>query len=46
MKLEIQSLNDLEFFEFQTKDYSPAKEYQKTMIMMITKVKQDLRHKC
>ena len=25
MKLEIQSLNDLECFEFQPKDYSPAK---------------------
>ena len=46
MKLEIQSLNDLECFEFQPKDYSPAKEYQKTMLMMIMNAKQDLRHKC
>ena len=45
MKLEIQPLNDLECFEFQTKDYSPAKEYQKTTLMMIMNVKQDLRHK-
>ena len=46
MKLEIQSLNDLECFEFQSKDYSPTKEYQKTTLMMIINVKQDLRHKC
>ena len=46
MKLEIQSLNDFECFEFQPKDYSPAKEYQKTTLMMIMNVKQDLRHKC
>ena len=46
MKLEIQSLNDLECFEFQPKDYSPAKEYQKTTLMMIMNVKQDLKHKC
>ena len=46
MKLEIQSLNDLECFEFQPKDYSHTKEYQKTTIMMIMNVKQDLRHKC
>ena len=46
MKLEIQSLNDMECFEFQPKDYSPAKEYQKTTLMMIMNVKQDLRHKC
>ena len=46
MKLEIQSLNDLECFEFQPKDYSPAKEYQKATIMMIMNVKQDQRHKC
>ena len=39
MKLEIQSLNDLECFEFQPKDYSPAKEYQKTTLMMIMNVK-------
>ena len=45
MKLEIQSLNHLECFELQPKDYSPAKEYQKTMISMIMSVKQDLRHK-
>ena len=44
MKLEIQSLNDLECFEFQPKDYSPAKGYQKTTLMMIMNVKQDLRH--
>ena len=46
MKLEIQSLNDMECFEFQPKDYSPAKEYQKTTLMMIMNLKQDLRHKC
>ena len=46
MKLEIQSLNDLECCEFQPKDYSPAKGYQKTTLMMIMNVKQDLRHKC
>ena len=46
MALEIQSLNDLECFEFHPKDYSPDKEYQKTTIMMIMNVKQDLRHKC
>ena len=46
MKLEIQLLNDLECFEFQPKDYSPAKGYQKTMLMMIVNLKQDLRHKC
>ena len=46
MKLEIQSLNNLECFEFQPKDYSPAKEYQKTTLLMIMHVKQDLRHKC
>ena len=45
MKLEIQSLNNLECFEFQPKYYSPAKEYQKTTLMMIMNVKQDLRHK-
>ena len=45
MKLEIQSLNNLERFELQPKDYSPTKEYQKTTIMIIMKVKQDLRHK-
>ena len=45
MKLEIQSLNNLECFEFQPKHYSPAKEYQKTTLMMIMNVKQDLRHK-
>ena len=46
MKLEIQSLNNLECSEFQPKDYSPAKEYRKTTIMMIVYVQQDLRHKC
>ena len=46
MKLEIQLLNDLECFEFHPKDYSPAKEYQKTTLTMIMNVKQDLRHKC
>ena len=46
MKLEIQSLNNLECFEFHPKDYSPTKEYQKTTLMMIMNVKQDLRHKC
>ena len=46
MKLEIQLLNDLECFEFQPKDYSPAKEYQKTTLMMIMNVNQDLRQKC
>ena len=45
MKLDIQLLNDLECFEFQPKDYSPAKEYQKTTLMIIMNVKQDLRHK-
>ena len=45
MKLEIQSLKNLECFEFQPKDYSPNKEYQNTMLMMIMNVKQDLRHK-
>ena len=45
MKLEIQSLKNLECFEFQPNDYSPAKEYQKTTLMMIMNVKQDLRHK-
>ena len=45
MKLEIQLLKDLECSEFQHKDYTPAKKYQKTMLMMIMKVKQDLRHK-
>ena len=46
MKMEIQSLKNLECFELQPKDYSPAKEYHKTMLMMIMNVKQDLRHKC
>ena len=46
MKLENQLLNDLEYFEFQPKNYSPAKEYQKTTLMITMKVKQDLRHKC
>ena len=36
----------MECFEFQPKYYSPAKEYQKTTLMMIMNVKQDLRHKC
>ena len=38
MKLEIKSLNDLECFEFQPKDYSPAKKYQKTTLMIIMNV--------
>ena len=46
LKLEIQLLNDLECFEFLPKDYSPAKEYQKTTLMTIMNVKQYLRHKC
>ena len=46
MKLEIQLLNDMECFELQPKDYSPAKGYQKTTLMMIMKMKQELRHKC
>ena len=41
MKLEIQSLNDLECFEFQPKDYSSNKEYQKTTLIMIMNVKQE-----
>ena len=44
MNLVIQSLNDLKCFEFQPKDYSPAKEYQKTTLMIIMNVKQDLSH--
>ena len=39
MKLKIQSLNDLECFEFLLKDYSPAKEYQKITLMMIMNIK-------
>ena len=46
MKPDIQSLNNLECFEFQPKDYSPAIEYKKTRPMMIMNIKQDLRHKC
>ena len=38
MKLEIQSLNNLECFEFQHKNYSPAKDLQKTTFMMIMNV--------
>ena len=45
MKLEIQLLKNLECFEFQPKDYSPNKEYQKTTLVMIMNIKQDLRHK-
>ena len=44
MKLEIKSINNLECFEFQPKDYSTAKEYQNSTLMMIMNVKQDLRH--
>ena len=46
MKLEIQLLNDFGRFKFHPKDYSPAEEYQKTTLMMIINVKQDLRRKC
>ena len=42
MKLEIQSLNDLECFEFHPKYYSPNKEYHNTTLMMIMNVKQYL----
>ena len=45
-EIKIQSLNNLECLEFHPKEYSPTKEYQKTTLMMIMNVKQDLRHKC
>ena len=46
MKLETTSLNKLKCFESKQKEYLTGDEYQKTTLMMIMNVKQDLRHKC
>jgi hypothetical protein len=45
IKLEITSLIDLECFEFKPSDFSPGNEFQKTTLMTVFDVKQDLRRK-
>ena len=45
IKLEIDTLVNLECFEFHSKSYHPGNEYQWTMLTMIFDVKQDLRRK-
>jgi hypothetical protein len=45
MKMEIDSLNSLECFEYHKKGYKPGNDYQWTTLTMIFDVKQDLRRK-
>ena len=45
IKLEIQALTDLECFDFKDPDHKCGPQYQRTTLMMIFGVKQDLRHK-
>ena len=45
IKLEVQTLTDMECFEFKPSGHDPGAEYQKTILHMVWDVKQDLRRK-